>query len=391
MSQQATRVLHVVGGLDRGGIETFLMHVLRRRERERLAMDFLAHSHAGAYDEEVLALGSRIFRCPYTTQPAKYAAEFRRIMRERGPFDIIHSHVHHFDGYVMRLAYRAGITVRIAHSHNDTSARDARAGFARRFYLRQMERAIARHATLGIACSRLAAASLFGANWQSDPRWKLLPYGIDLTPFDEPADCNALRSKLGVAPDALLAIHVGRFDHQKNHPFLIRIAAAMAAREPKFRLLLLGKGELQPQIEAQVRELGLQEKVIFAGSRPDVPHCLRAADVFVMPSFHEGLPLAGLEAQAAGLPFVVADTVTPEIAVVPELVQFLALERTAEEWAHTALQAARESARLPRAQALAAMKQSSCNIENSVAGLEKIYHDAVGRAGADGTGVPSLA
>jgi len=388
MSREKVRVLHVVGGLDRGGIETFLMHVLRRRDREKLQMDFLAQSHAGAYDDEVRALGSQIFRCPYSKLPHKYAPEFQRILREHGPFDIVHSHVHHYDGYVLRLAEKAGVPIRVAHSHNDTSARDARAGFARRIYIRQMERDIKRHATLGIACSRLAAASLFGEDWKNDARWKLLPYGIDLKPFEQGSDRELMRKKLEVAPDTLLAIHVGRFDYQKNHPFLIQIAAAMAAREPRFRLLLLGKGDMQPQIEAQVKELGLEDKIIFGGSRPDVPQCLRAADVFLLPSFHEGLPLVGIEAQAAGLPFIVSDTVTTEIAIAPGLTQFVSLDRTPEEWAEIALQAAWNNWRLPTGEALAAVKASPCNIENSVAGLEKIYDEAVA-ANASGAKSPA--
>jgi glycosyltransferase involved in cell wall biosynthesis len=374
------RVLHVMGGLDRGGIETFLMHVLKHHDRARLQMDFVCHQdRVGAYDEQVLASGSQIFRCAFTSQPQKYAREFRRILKENGPFDIVHSHVHSYDGYVVKLAHQAGVPVRVAHSHNDTSHFDDKAGPARRVYLSLMRRFIQKHATLGLACSRVAATSLFGDDWEDDARWKLLNYGINLKPFHDVVDRNAQRAKLGIGADEIFVIHVGRFDPQKNHEFLIRIAKAMAEREPKVRLLMLGQGTLRPSIEKQAEELGIKERVIFGGSRPDVPHCLLAADVFLMPSWHEGLPLAGLEAQSAGLPLVVADTVTPELAVVPGQVQFLSLSQSPDEWAQAVLSAAQAGSTLSRADALATMEASEFNIENTVAALEKIYYDAAGR------------
>jgi glycosyltransferase involved in cell wall biosynthesis len=382
MSEKVLRVLHVMGGLDRGGIETFLMHVLQRRNAARLKMDFVCHQDKnGAYEEQVLASGSRIFRCPFTTQPQKYARELLRILKENGPFDVVHSHVHHYDGFVLKLAHQAGVPIRISHSHNDTSHFDDKAGFARRIYLSQMSRWIQRYATLGLVCSRVAAASLFGANWQNDARWKIQRYGIDLSPFRDEINQSAQRARLGVADDELFVLHIGRFDPQKNHEFLMRIAKSLAEREPKMRLLMLGQGMLQPKIETLAEELGLKERVIFGGSRSDVPHCLLAADVFLMPSFHEGLPLAGLEAQAAGLPLVVADTVTPELSVVDGLVRFLSLSQSAEEWAQAVLAGARAGSTpganvVSRERALATMEQSPFNIENSVTALEKQYHDA---------------
>ena len=377
MSDKPLRILHVMGGLDRGGIETFLMHVLKRRKAAHLAMDFVCHQDkVGAYDEQITASGSRIFRCAFTSQPQKYAREFRRILQENGPFDAVHSHVHHFDGFVLKLANQAGVPIRISHSHNDTSHFDDKAGFARKIYLSQMQRFIQKHATLGLACSNVAAASLFGDNWKNDARWKIQRYGIDLSPFRDEINTSEQRAKLGIADDELFVLHVGRFDPQKNHQFLIRIAKSLSEREPKMRLLMLGQGNLQPQIEKLAEELGVRERVIFGGSRPDVPHCLLAADVFLMPSFHEGLPLAGLEAQAAGLPLVVADTVTPELAAVEGLVRFLSLSQSADEWAQAVIGAAQSGSTLSRANALATMESSPFNIENSVAALEKIYHDA---------------
>src|SRR5688572_4535103 len=116
------RVLHVVGIMNRGGIETWLMHVLRHIDRRHFQVDILvATEQPGDYDQEARALGARILPCLRPRRPWAYARNFRRIVRTHGPYDVVHSHVRHFSSYVVRLAARAGIPVRLVHSHSDTS------------------------------------------------------------------------------------------------------------------------------------------------------------------------------------------------------------------------------------------------------------------------------
>ncbi len=114
------RILHVLGKLDRGGVETWLVQVLRHVDRQKYQMDFLVHSASpGAYDEEVRALGSRIIPCLGHSNPAMYARNFRRVLREYGPYDVVHSHVHHYSGYVLMLRRSCAVyPCGIAHSHN---------------------------------------------------------------------------------------------------------------------------------------------------------------------------------------------------------------------------------------------------------------------------------
>ena len=120
--RNSIRILHVVGGMDPGGVETWLMHILRNIDRDRFHMDFIVHTNKHcAYDDEICTIGSKIIPCLHPNQPWTYAANFRRIVNEHGPYDIVHSHVHHFSGYVLRLAKQLGIRTCIAHSHNDTS------------------------------------------------------------------------------------------------------------------------------------------------------------------------------------------------------------------------------------------------------------------------------
>src|SRR5947209_2558975 len=117
MPDKPIRILHVLGMMERAGAETWLMHILRTLDRSRYQMDFLVHvPGTHAYDDEVRALGSNLILLPFIRQPLKYAREFTRVLREHGPYDIVHSHVHQYSGFVLRLAKRAGVPVRIAHS-----------------------------------------------------------------------------------------------------------------------------------------------------------------------------------------------------------------------------------------------------------------------------------
>lgn len=338
-STRPIRVLHVVGGMSRGGVETWLMHMLRHVDRDRLKMDFLVHTTSPCpYDDEIRSLGSEVLPCLHPSRPWSYARNFRHILKKHGPYDVVHSHVHHFSGYVLRLAHRVGVPIRIAHSHNDTTAVDRKAGLIRQAYLGLSERWVRRHATLGLAVSRKAAAALFGESWEDDPRRDLFYLGVDLEPFRLQPDRERVRAELGLPADAFVVGHVGRFSEQKNHAFLIEIFEEIIEREPAAYLLLVGTGELRPDIEQRVKRAGLEGRAVFAGNRPDVPRLMMGAmDVFLFPSFYEGLPLVGLEAQAAGLPSILSDAITPEVVVVPELIKFLSITLAPAAWAEAAL------------------------------------------------------
>jgi len=374
-SERPIRILHVLGGMVRGGVETWLMHILRHIDREHFCMDFLVHTtHPCAYDDEIRALGSQIIPCLDPPRPWLYAHNFKRILREHGPYDIVHSHVHHYSGYVLRLAQQTGVPVRMAHSHNDTSPAEAKAGPMRRGYLTLMKRWIAQYATVGLAASRLAAADLFGLAWEADPRWQILYYGIDLTSFQGHIDSVAVRAELNIPPGVFVMGHVGRFAEQKNHGFLVDIVVEVAKREPQTCLLLVGDGSLRPAIEQKVAQADLTDRVIFAGLRADAPRLMRGAmDVFVLPSSYEGLPLVGIEAQAAGLPVILSDAITEEVDRVTPLVQRLSLSQPASVWAEVILAVRDAAPAITQPDALAVVEKSPLNVQASVKSLAEVY------------------
>jgi glycosyltransferase involved in cell wall biosynthesis len=329
------RILHVLGKLDRGGVETWLVQVLRHIDREKCQMDFLVHAEeTGAYDEEVRSLGARIIPCLGYTNPARYARNFLRILREHGPYEVVHSHVHHFSGYVLMLAKMGGVPVRIAHSHSDTRLTESSADRLRKAYRFGMRSLIGTYASNALAVSTEAGNDLFAGPWRTSSEWKVQHLGIDLSRFDGSVDKHAVRRELGIAQDALVVGHVGRFSAEKNHAFIVDIARELIRREPRTMFLLVGDGPLRPSIEAKVSAYSLQDHFVFTGVRDDVPTLMKGAmDAFLFPSLREGLPITLLEAQAAGLKCIISDLISAEADLVPGLIQRECPERPARAWA----------------------------------------------------------
>ncbi len=373
--EKPIRILHVLGMMERGGAETWLMHILRMIDRDRYQMDFLVHiTEPQDYDDEIRALGSAVILCPHTRQPLRYARDCLRVLKEHGPYDVVHSHVHRYSGLVLRLAKRAGVPVRIAHSHLDASASEAQASLPRKAYATLMHHWIERTMTDGLSVSHQAAADLFGPGWESDSRHRMLFCGIDMEPFSQPPCHAAVRAALGIPEDAFVVGHVGRFTEQKNHALLLAIAAETLALAPDTRFLLIGDGELRAVMEERAAQLGIADRVIFAGLRPDVPQLmLGAMDAFLLPSLYEGLPLVLMEAQAAGLPCVFSDTISHEADIVPSLVSRRALTTPPRAWAETLLAVRAAIPAITREEAFAIAEQTPFNVRTSWNLLEQVY------------------
>jgi glycosyltransferase involved in cell wall biosynthesis len=182
-----------------------------------------------------------------------------------------------------------------------------------------------------------------------------------------------VRRELGIPPHALVVGHVGNLLPVKNHRLLIETFAEIGRQAPAAMLLMIGTGPLKTDLEAQVAALGLTSRVIFAGARSDVPTLLMGAiDVFMFPSLWEGLPLAAVEAQAAGLPIALSDRVSEEADVVPELIRRLSPTASPQDWAQACLE-------LTNARAVdgyTRVAESDLNIVRCVDALERVYESS---------------
>jgi glycosyltransferase involved in cell wall biosynthesis len=336
------RVLHVLGGVGPGGAESRIMDLYRQMDREKIQFDFLVHSgaikHAGDdpklrkpefYDEEIQRLGGRIYVLPKfrVYNYFSYKKAIRRFFREHREFRIVQGHMTSTAGIYLPIARKYGVPVTIAHSRNAGVEKGLK-GIATRFFRRNL----AGKADVLLACSALAGEDVFGSRAMQEGRVKIVHNAIDVKKFlFDPKQRDALRAELGIE-DRLVLGHVGRFNYQKNHPFLIDIFAQVSKKRQDAVLVLVGEGPDRERMEEKCRELGLADRVFFVGNQREPWKYYQAFDAFVLPSFFEGLPGVLVEAQSAGLKCFVSDTITKE-AQATELVYYLSLQQPASEWA----------------------------------------------------------
>jgi glycosyltransferase involved in cell wall biosynthesis len=375
------KILHIAFTMHARGTETWLMNVLRRIDKSRFQLDFLTvDGERGVYDPEIQALGGTLYSCPHPDNKGAFLRGLREVLETKGPFDVVHAHPYTLSGLALMQAARAGVPVRIVHSHTDRRKARRDKSICRRAYIGAMKKLIGRTATYGLAASKDAAVSLFGKRWDKNPRWNVMHCGIDLEPFKKAKSKREIRLELGVPQEAHVMGHVGSFHFEKNHEFLFHLFEKMATSDLKLHLVLVGDGPLKEKYQDRVKTLNLEKRVIFTGVRADIPDLLKAMDVFVFPSLFEGLGLAIVEAQAAGLPCLVADSVPQEASVVDGAVTFLPLENSENQWIK-AIKAALSAQEIDPERALMQVASSPFNIEHNVTMLMALYETLSGKQG----------
>jgi glycosyltransferase involved in cell wall biosynthesis len=373
------RILHSVGHLLRGGIETWLYQTLPRLNANRFEHHVLVRTEKEEpFTEAFRRAGIRVVPCLNYGNPVKYASNLRRVVAQNGPYDILHVHGSNPNGLLALLFAKAlGISNRIVHSHNDVRPLLKSRGILYKSYVGLTLQGLRFIPDCGFAVSTLAAESMFGRFWQKDPRWKLLYCGVNFEPFAEPPDPN-LRKRLHIPEDAFVVGHVGRFHEQKNHEFLVKIAHEAVTRRPNTHFLLIGDGPLRNSIAAEFERRGLSHNVTFIPDTLEVPRImLSAMDCFVLPSRYEGLVLVSVEAQAAGLPCFLSDCITKEAIVDTKLVKMLRLEDSAESWANAIQNSRKQRVRGP--QHLKQFYASQFNLEKCAASISSTYESLVTR------------
>lgn len=315
-----TRILHVIGRMDRAGAETMVMNLYRSIDRSRFQFDFVSFApDRGDYDAEIEALGGRIIRIA-DPSPLRRFARLRRVLRN-GPWTTVHSHTLFSSGLHLLAAKLENIPVRIAHSHNTADANSS--SLIGRLYQRCSRALLDRVPTHYVACGEAAAAYLFSAK-------------ADVVVIPNAIDCDAFAARptpSGSSGSTVRVLQVGRLHPVKNHHLSLDIAEALRNAGVAFEMQFAGEGELRAEIEATIRERGLEDFVTVLGVRTDVADLMHAADVMLMPSLHEGFPVVLVESQAAGLPAVVSGAISPEVDLGLGLVEFVPLDAPPDEWA----------------------------------------------------------
>ena len=359
------RILQVVTHMERGGLESMLMNFYRHVDRSKVQFDFLVHrQERAAFDDEIEALGGRIYRLPRLVPWSKsYLGALDQFFDGPPVYKIVHVHQDCLSSVILKVAARHNVPVRIAHSHS--ANQDKNLKYPIKLWYK---RAIPKYATCLFACGKDAGDWMFGG-----APYQIINNAIDTAAYAyAPAKRADVRQQLGLN-DELVVGHVGRFNQPKNHPFLLEIFAALLKSEPNAVLLLVGGGDDMPKMQAKAQALGIAGHVRFLGVRSDVAELMQAMDVFVFPSLYEGLPVTMVEAQAAGLPCIISDKVPPECILTNGLVGIMPLSAAPDAWAEKIL----EKRDTPRTDRRAEIAAHGFDITAEAVKLQEFYIKAL--------------
>ena len=362
---QPIKILQVFTTLNRGGAETNFMNYVRQMDLKQFKIDVVVHREAiGAYEQELQSMGIPIHRLPAIT-PLNYwrYQQAAKALLINGQYDIVHSHISELSIWLLKSAKQLHLPVRIVHAHLSSAKMDLK--WPIRLYWRSQLR---KFANIGFTCSDAASRWLF----KNPLQWgeiQLMRNAVNTSEWQFNLEKrNKIRDKFGIT-NCINWVHVGRFNTQKNHKFLIQLFKQFNNVHSNSNLFLLGEGNLANEIATQIKALNLEGKVHCMGTVSNVKEYLQAMDIMVFPSLFEGLPVSIIEAQATGLPCVLSDTISGEVAIVPELIRFVSLKANLESW----LKTINEQLQIKRTAQSESIKLSGYDILDNVKSLEAIY------------------
>lgn len=309
------RILHIIGKMDRAGAETMLMNLYRHIDRSKVQFDFITFTYdKGDYDDEIIAMGGKII--PIVAKDSiSRMFKLQKFLKTHPEYQIIHSHVLLNNAFHLIAAKSAGIKHRISHSHNTSNGADSK---LKKLYEIWAKKTIQKLATYRIACGVEAAQYLYG----TADDVLILNNAIDLKKYADVATTQKSYWDNVLPHKGLRLIQVGRLTEVKNHEFSLKIAHALKERGFDFTFFIVGQGGLENKILGLIKEYGLSENVHLLGIRDDVPELMAGADLMLMPSLHEGFPVVLVESQAIGLKSVIANTISQEVDLGVNLIEF---------------------------------------------------------------------
>ena len=365
-TKEPIRIASVIGRYIGGGVEAVTINYYRNIDKNKVQLDFICDEDSTNIPyEEIERMGGKVIIIPSYSKPFKYHKALKRVLKE-GNYKIIHSNINTLSVFSLFAAKCAGVPVRIAHSHSTTNKKEKKKNLMKQV-LRPFSKVFA---TDYMCCSELAGRWLFGNKEYDKGNVYLLNNAIDLDKFKYKESLRKTKRKeLGIKDDTLVIGHIGRFVAQKNHDYLIDIFNEIHKKNNNAILLLAGQGPLMEDIKNKVKELNLEDSVKFLGQRNDANELYQAFDVFLLPSLYEGLPVVGVEAQAAGLLCYLSDDMTKETKVL-DITKFMSLNNTPEEWADNILDDVKKYKRIDTSKEMTA---KNFNIKEEAKKLEEYY------------------
>lgn len=329
------KVVIILENLRRGGIEIAAVRFFELLDSEKYETTFLLRN-LQHYDNSMVRIleknGANIIVKPKECSGYLKDYLFFKKLFKKEKYDIVHAHQLFYNGIIMRAAYKAGVGKRIAHSH--ATEENCVMGKVKKtvsdIYRAVMRVVIKRYATDIVGCSEKAGEYMCGKRLFRE-RGTVLPNYVNTDEYSFNAERRLQKRKeLGITNELLVG-HTGSIYWIKNQTFLVSLLARLLELRLDARLMLVGEETDGGETRALAEKLNVADKVMFMGSRDDIPDLLCAMDIFMFPSRFEALPIAPIEAQAAGLPCIVSTGVPEEIKATDSFAR-LSLDAPAEQW-----------------------------------------------------------
>lgn len=320
MKKRKIRIAMIATNLKLNGISSVIMNYIRYLDLSRYSISLIVGKGvAPQYKKICYSKNIRIFELPPRKEsPFLFYLNLYKILLTH-KYDMVHVHGSNASiGMELLLAKFAGIKIRIAHSHNTTSTN---------MIIHKLMKPIFNFSyTDGFACGKLAGKWLFGNN-----KFTIIPNGIQVNKFKfDPKIRTRVRDQLNLTGKFVIG-HIGRFNYQKNHEFLLQVFKRVEETNKNAVLLLVGRGPNFNRFKHTLDNSSLSKKIILYGETNHPERLYMAMDYFVFPSRFEGLPLTLIEAQVSGLPCLVSDCITPEVKISPNL-HFMSLKNSPLKW-----------------------------------------------------------
>lgn len=323
------RVLQVLGNTGIGGAESRIMDLYRHMNRDEIQFDFLVHRKNGYFNKEIESLGGNIYYLPafrmYNYFSYRKAA--RKFFKEHKEFVAVHGHMTSTAAIYLKVAKKEGVPLTIAHARSAGVDKGLKGKLTK-----ILRKNLYKNCDVMLSCSDLAAESVFGKKRYDAGQVVVVPNAVDIEAFSKDVKVrDEIRAKYGIGKGTLIG-HVGRFHYAKNHEFALSVFKEYLKLDGEAKFMLVGDGPTLENMRLLASELGLEKNVIFTGNQNPVEAFYQAFDLFLFPSRYEGMPGTIVEAQAAGIPCLISDTITRQVGA-SDLVEFKSLTDSYEEWA----------------------------------------------------------